>query len=56
MGTPLQRKIEQPPPKHNAEVEARACELLIEDRPKAHLSGRANFSLLDQPVSASGVS
>ena len=25
-----------------------------EDRPKAHLAGRANFSLLDQAVSASG--
>ena len=31
MGTPLQRKIEQLPPKHKAEVEARADELLIEE-------------------------
>ncbi len=31
MGTPLQRKFEPLPPKHKAEVEARADELLIEE-------------------------
>lgn len=31
MGTQLQRKIEQLPPKHKAEVEARADELILEE-------------------------